>query len=218
MRGQNPYGRDGVYHAPWLFVLLIPLLWVPEALAPALPWLALLAVARRSRVMALVPIVGLSLPFVLLTWLANTDWLALFGLVGAGYAAPLFLTVKPQATGLALAAYVNPQRARYLVPLALASALALLLWRWPLVIVEQRQTITAYGHNWALWRMTWPVGLWAAWRAWAQRSVMWGCIASVLLTPYLALYSLVPALVAVTRRHPKTGCALSLASWGFAFL
>jgi hypothetical protein len=199
-------------------VLVIPLLWMPDVLAPALPCLALGVLAYRERRIDLLPVVGLSLPFVLLMWLANTDWYALFGLGGPGFFAPFLLTVKPQATGLVLVTYLHPQRWVYLVPLALAALVAFALWRWPLNIVEHQDTIIGYGHNWALWRHTWPLGLWAVWRAWRDRSVMWGCVASVLLTPYLALYSLVPTIYVVAREHRRAGIALSLSSWIFALL
>jgi hypothetical protein len=218
LRGENPYRREGVFHAPWLFLIILPFAWLPSEFAPVLCWLALVFWAHRAHQLSLIPIIGLSLPFTLLIWLGNTDWIALFGLGGVGYLAPFALTVKPQATGLALVAYLRPSRVRYLCPLLLATALAFLIWRWPEPIMAHEATIVGYGHNWSVAWFTWPFGLLALGVAWARGSLLWGCVASVLLTPYLALYSLVPALFAIARRHPRLGALLAAMSWAFAWL
>jgi hypothetical protein len=213
LAGRNPYLRPDIYHAPWTFVLVAPLAWLPNEAAIFLGWLVLGWMAYREQRPDLIPVVGLSLPMMTLTSIGNIDWMALPGLAGMSYGAPFLLTIKPQATAFALVAYLHRDTWHYLVPLAVGSLLAFVVWRWPLVIVQHDSTIVHYAHNWAVGYITWPVGLWALWHAWHDRSLAWGCIASVSLSPYVPLYALVPSLYAVAREHKRAGIVLSAASW-----
>jgi hypothetical protein len=217
LRGGNPYDLQGVYHAPWLFVIVMFIAWLPQTGMIVLAWLTLAFAAWYKRKPLLIPVVGLSLPFLILIRWANVDWLALFGVLGVGHFQPLFLTVKPQATGLALVAYLNRDRWRFLSLFVIGLVLGFLLYHWPFNVLDSREEVLHMGHNWSLWRTTWPLGIVALWLAWRRQSVEWGVVASVALSPYWALYSLVPLIFVVAAKDLRLGLLLSVASWGFAF-
>lgn len=211
LHGHSPYCTAGVYNPPWLFVLLIPFVLLPTIIITAVPFIALAYAAYRKHNPALMPVVGLSVPFMILVRFGNVDWVPMLGTLSFGYLPPLLLAVKPQAAGLALLAYLHRNRIKYLIPLAVALAVSYALFGWPLSV--NTQDVEDMPHNLSLTPYSIPLGAYAAWRAWRGRSLAWGCAASLALSPYWALYSLVPLWYKVGEKNIRTGAVLTVLGW-----
>lgn len=218
LEGQSPYSVEGFFNPPWLVFLLTPLAWAPPGLAMLFPSLALLLAAHRRRKPWLIPIVGLSFPFLAASVYANIDWLPMLGLAYGGAAGPLLVTVKPQAAGLAVIAFFRRQGARALLPLAAAVALGFILWPgWPADMLAG-DILSAEGRNLSLFPYTLPLGIAAVWLAWRRGSLLWGCVASLSLAPYYYIHSLLPLLFILANRKWWLGVLGALGSWGIVAL
>jgi hypothetical protein len=213
LRGDSPYTVQGFYNAPWLVFLLLPLAWIPPRFAMLLPGIALVIAARRRQKPAIIPIVGLSFPFIALSLYANVDWIPMLGVALGGAAGPLLVTTKPQAAGLVILAFVKQSGWKVLWLLVLAAAICLILWpNWPFDILEGGQ-LTAKKRNLSLFPYTIPLGIAAAWLAWRDGDELWGCVASLSLAPYYYVHSLVPLLFVLADRKWWWGVLGNLATW-----
>ncbi|MBN1203188.1 MAG: hypothetical protein JXJ20_15160 [Anaerolineae bacterium] len=210
-RGADPYSIRDFYNPPWLLLVLAPLVLLPRDWGSILPPLALIAAAWRRRAWWTVPIVGTSLPFIALTNFANVDWVPMLGVAWGGAVMPLFVTTKPQAGGVAmLAAWRRPARYGVLIVFMLVSVLLLPSW-WR--DMSQGMALTTSPYNASLMPFSLLPGIAAvALTLWCE-SMLWGCVASLLLAPYWSLHSLVPTLFLLTCKNWRWGLMISVAMW-----
>lgn len=211
--GQNPYDISGFYNPPWLLFLLLPLAWVPWWIAIFLPGLALGAAAYHRRKWWLIPIVGLSFPFIALSAYGNVDWVPLIGLTFGGSLSPLLITAKPQDASFALLAYVRKRKAGYFVPLLLVVAVSFALYPHWVTATLAGNNIVKTERNLSLFPYTIPLGLYALYKTWTRADVLWGAIASLSFAPYFYIHSLVPALFLLADRKWWLGVWASLLIW-----
>jgi len=216
LHGASPYTEPGFYSPPWLLIFLVPLSPLPRITAHFFPLLALGYAAHHSRKPLLIPVVALSVPFLSLMSTGNIDWIAMLGALSFGRLQAVMLSVKPQAAGFALVAYLHRDRWRYLLPLAALVVAGYALWRWPVVLIGANPARERW--NVSQVPYTWPIGIYALWRCWRDGDLMWGCIASLSVSPYFSTISLVPLHYKVAERHRRIGVLLSVASWFYVVL
>lgn len=101
LHGQSPYTITGIFHPPWLFVLMIPLALLPwqigAALVGALTLFAYAYTAERAGARLLVLVLFLTSPQVLWAiYLTSMDWVVLLGLFLPPWLGLFFVLVKPQ--------------------------------------------------------------------------------------------------------------------------
>jgi hypothetical protein len=210
-RGVSPYTVPYFYSPPWLLLFIFPLAWLPDLAVHFVPLAALGFAAHKKRQPYLIPIVGFSVPFIKLMSDANIEWVAMLGTLSFGYVPAVALSVKPQAAGLALIGYLRRDRVKYLVPLAALAIAGYALWQWPIVLADNNPAEKTW--NISAVQYTWPIGLYGLWRCWRKSDLMWGCVASLALSPYFSMLSLVPTLFLVASRHKRVGILLSSVSW-----
>ncbi|MFN8372429.1 MAG: hypothetical protein U0694_06085 [Anaerolineae bacterium] len=217
LSGRSPYAIEGIFNPPWTFVVLVPAVWLPGLLPNLLPAAALIFAAYRKRKSYLIPIVGLSFPFVALVFYANLDWLVLLGTLTQGSTSLFLLTTKPQAGALAFVAQLKGKTWRQIMlmfaPLVALSLVFLALYPdWlqnTLVALNDDQRI----RNFSLFPYTVPLALPLLWRCYQRQDVLYGVLATLCLAPYYYVHSYVPALFLIAERNWKLGLALSILSW-----
>jgi hypothetical protein len=192
-------------------LFIAPLAWLPVLAVHFLALVGLTVAAYKKQKPHLIPVVAFSYPFMVLMSNTNVEWMVMLGTVSIGYIPAILLSLKPQVAALALMVYLRPNRLRYLVPLAALAIAGALLWRWPFVLLDNSPADAAW--NISMARYTWPVGVYGAWRAWRDSSMLWGCVASLAVAPYFSAASLVPVLFLVADKNATIGVALSVVSW-----
>ncbi len=211
--GQDPYEIPGFYNPPWLLFILLPFAWVPWWVAATLPGLALMLCAYHRKKWWLIPIVGLSFPFLALSVYGNVDWLPLIGLTFGGKWGPVLITAKPQDAGFALFAYVRRRRLQWFGPLLLAMLISFVLYpHWPNALLSGNRIVSAK-RNLSLFPYSAPFGIFALFMTWLRGDILWGSIASLSLAPYFYIHSLVPALFLLADRKWWLGLVVSLSTW-----
>lgn len=224
LAGHNPYATPLPFASPpWSLMILTPLAWLPPVLAILFPALALLYCAYRVRKPYLIPIVGLSFPFIAASIYANIDWMVMVGVVIGGPLGVILNTVKPQAgvfANLALLAKCDtwPDRARLLLPLLVLALVTLPLYGAWFAGMQTISTDTGAGRNFSLFPYSIPVGVVGLVLAWRQHSVFWGVVASLCLAPYFYIHSLMPLLFLIANRDWRGGIAVNVALWGLVLL
>lgn len=218
LAGLNPYQlSDGKIFVspPWSLFVFASLSWADRAVAMLFPSLALLFVAYRLRKPWLIPIVGASLPFLMLTVYSNIDWLIMIGAVVGGRIGVIFDSIKPQVGLFVIAAEVGKRktwRARFwlLLPLVLLALITFPLWRdW----IDTVRAMPAVFWNFSLFPYTVPLGVVALYIAIKRGDALWGAAASLCIAPYWYVGSLVPLLCLVAARNWKLGILFSVATW-----
>jgi hypothetical protein len=220
--GRSPYAIEGIFNPPWTFVILSPLVWLPGLLPNLLPFITLIYAAYKKRKSYLIPIVGLSFPFVALTFYANLDWLVLLGTLTQGSSSLFLLTTKPQAGALAFVAQLKRktwrQRLMLFVPIVIVSGLFLILYPdWV------SNTLLALGYdqrirNFSLFPYTIPLAIPLLWWCYQREDPLYGVLATLCLAPYFYIHSYVPALFLIADRSWKLGVALAILSWVLVLL
>lgn len=213
VRALETGGIYGVF-LPWAAtvvqpITLLPLPWA-RAVVQAASVAALLALAGPRRLAWLAALS--SAPAILLIFhYANLDALA-----GAGVLLPpagglLLLAIKPQALGLAALVWLAERRWWSLGPLALVVVLSTLLWpEW--VARVQQSPAGALNVSFFPWSLLVALPLLAL--ALRRRDVTLAALATPLAVPYVAIYSLAPAIALLARRRWWAGLLASAASWG----
>ena len=213
LRGQNPYDVSGFYSPPWLLLILLPLAWAPWWIAITFPLITLTVTAHHKKKPWLIPIVAFSFPFITLSAYANVEWLPMIGLTFGGGLGPLLATVKPQATGFALVAYLRKGKLEWFMPLAVALVISFVIWPDWVSSMLAGGEITGTERNLSLFPYTIPLGLVALYLTWKLGDELWGVVATLSLTPYFYVPSLVPLLFLVADRDWRLGSLASLATW-----
>jgi len=211
--GHNPYEIPGFYSPPWLLFILLPLAWFPWWVAMFAPGIALAVAAYYRRKWWLIPIVGLSFPFIALSAYANVDWVPLLGLALGGGIGPLLISTKPQAAGFALLAYLSRGKLLGFVPLLIAVIVSFILYPHWIGSMLGGSDIIHTERNLSLFPYSAPLGIIALVLTWTRRDVLWGAVASLCLTPYYYVPSLVPLLFLLADRKWWLGVLFSLSTW-----
>src|SRR5690349_14769522 len=130
--GKSPFASPGIFIPPWTFIFIAPFVWLPSMIPHLLPAAALTYSAYKKRKPYLIPIVGLSFPFIASIGYGNVDWLVLLGVLMQGPASLFLITTKPQAGALAFVSELRSktwrQRVMLFVPIVIASIVFLFIY------------------------------------------------------------------------------------------
>src|SRR5688572_11335677 len=175
LTGHNPYSSTELFASPpWTLFFLAPLVWVPPQLAMIFPLLALFFLSLRPRKIYLLPIVGLSFPFIACSIYGNIDWMVMIGVVIGGRLGIILDTLKPQAGLFAVVAEISKrettrERIMLLIPLAVLVVITIPLlgsWLdWMFVIGAANNGI----RNFSLFPYTIPLGIIGLYLAWRRK-------------------------------------------------
>lgn len=211
----QPY-TDGSFNPIWTMPTLAPLFFLPVVFAYGFALLALGYYAYKRRKPHLIPIVGLSSPFVALVIYANIDWLVFLGIAFADWRSPILLTIKPQSGVLALLAILKGKSwwdvVKMFAPLVLiATVLTIAYPTW----ISDMLSSSPTRYPWNLSPFPWliPFGIYLGYLAYKNEDMLAGVVGSLCIAPYFHYYSLTPALLLLAERHRTVGLVLSLLSW-----
>lgn len=223
LTGKNPYDVvENFVNPPWLFLPLLPVAWAPWWLASLFPLIVLLWIAWKRRKPWMILIVATSFPFIVLSAYAIVDWVVLIGVYIRGPIGAILVSTKPQAGGLAVLADLKKaetwrERAKLLLPVMIVALFFTLLYPNWIAVALTTPNIAAE-RNISLFPYSIPVGLVALWLCWRDADPLWGTLASLTLSPYFGMQSLVPFLVLLTDRDWRLGVGASLGLWGVVVL
>jgi len=191
------------FNPPWALWVLLPLCALPYPvglLRLFTIFIFLGLTQQRGSDLARIALLGTSLPFLHLLANGNIDALPAlaFLLADKGLGLALLL-IKPQAGFFAVLAWLKGLDWRGALKLA-APTLALLsasLWLyggWPLALYENILTTRGVGLAQVTWNAAWfpwslPLGLVFLWRAWRDTDEFYGVTATLLVSPYVSIYS-----------------------------
>jgi hypothetical protein len=132
-------------------------------------------------------------------------------------------TFKPQAGGFAIVAELAKKKTfkeqfSLLLPLIILLVISIPLlpsWiYWMFAIGNTNNGI----RNFSLFPYTIPIGLISLWFTWRRKDPIWGCVASLALSPYFYIHSAMPLVFLLAEKNWKWGLAANLAIWGLIFL
>jgi hypothetical protein len=151
----------------------------------------------------------------LISYYANLDAIAAAGVLLPPAGGLLLLAAKPQAAGLAVVVWLAQGKWRSFAPAVLVIALSTLLWsEWTLRVQES----VAGALNISLF----PYSLLAAAPllviAVRKNDPLLAAVITPLVVPYVAFYSVAPAIALLARRHLALGIAGNVLSWGILWL
>jgi hypothetical protein len=187
---------------------LLPLVWA-RAVVQAGTFIALCLLAGpRFRAWA---ITLSSAPALLLVgYYVNLDALAAVGVLLPAAGGIVLLAAKPQAAGLAALVWLARGKWRAFAPLAAVVILATVVWAEWLTRVRDS---AAGGLNVALFPYSLVIAVPLVWVAIRRNDVRLAALATPLAVPYVAFYSLAPAIALLTRRHWSLGLGANVLSW-----
>lgn len=215
-----PYGVTLFTNPPWGLALL-PHAFLPVRIGNSinlmLHILVLLYAVRHFggdiRSIALV----LTSPFMLdLVRTNNIDWIPLLGLTLDPRWGLILLSVKPQALGGAVLIWWKRQKLRlwFVLPTLLLLLLSFILYGlWFM-------RSSGLPENSALWNIApfpllIPVGLYFLYLAWHHDDLVLAAVATPLLTPYVAPYSLTSVLAVASGKYRREVFIVWIVSWIF---
>lgn len=212
----HPY-RYGIFNPPWLFPLLFPMALLPTRLGAAFLMSISVAIVMfylQSPIKSALALT--SAPMIVLFTLGQIDALSLAALLVAPALGLPLLIIKPQGAMLAML----PRLGR-LTLLALAGVLliSLLVWGfWPLDI--DRSAPTGRAHDVSPFPYAVPLTIPLAWFGYRRRSDALLCWASLCLSPYWMITSMLPALAASLKecRDWRVWLALWAGGWAYLFM
>ncbi len=203
----NFFGQNRIppFYPPWALLITRPLTW------PLLVGLTLAAFSLASMLRAVSPISAalafFSLPLLWTVFLGQVDGLALLGVIGLPWLAPLAL-FKPQLTVFAFGA-----RRSYILAFLVVFALSLLVWGfWPLqmMAMDSFHAEGKFAQDIALrW---WGVPLFLATLWFSRGDVDMLMLSGSFVTFHLIPYNMLPVAPALARLRPRNaliGCILS---------
>ena len=160
----------------------------------------------------------MSFPFLAATVYANIDWMVMLGVVIGGRLGVILDTVKPQAGAFAIVAEVAKketwrERLKLVLPLAVLAVLSvpfLLPWLNRMFAVGESAQIRSF----SLFPYTIPLGIALLWLTWKRKEPLLGVFASLCLSPYFYIHSLMPALFLLGDRNWKWGVVMNILLWG----
>ena len=195
------------YYPPWTR-FLVQALNLPLLLALTLSTYSV-AVLQKARGVASAVCAFLALPLVWTLYLGQLDGLALLGVLGLPYLAPLAL-IKPHVAAFALLA----RRTWWIVAAAVVRVTLAVWGLWPvdLFTCHAGDPAGLWPQDIALnlWGM--PIFLLVVWRM-PRDDPDWWMVAGATITPRLFPYNLLPLMPALARLRWPWALAAALASW-----
>jgi hypothetical protein len=150
----------------------------------------------------------LSLPVFWTLFLGQLDFLALLGVVGLPFLAPLVL-LKPQVAAWSLAA-----KRSYAIAFLVVLGASLVVWGlWPVEMYSLRPLSATGKHDndISLGPAGWPLALILLWLSRGDVDML--MLAGSLGAPYLMPYNVLAAVPAVSRLRPKAAALACCLSW-----
>ena len=194
------------FYPPWTTWVLQGLSW------PLLLGLTLTAFGiasfQRARYRLSVALAFFSLPLLWTLFLGQLDGLALMGVLGLPWLAPLAL-IKPQVSLFAFGA-----RRSSLLALVAVLVLSFLLWGyWPAQMLAHESYLAEgrYVNNISLGLYGLPLFLATVWASRGDPDML--MLSGSFITPYLIPYSFLPLTPAIARLHPAVAFIAVLLSW-----
>ncbi|MCB0194825.1 MAG: hypothetical protein KDJ65_22945 [Anaerolineae bacterium] len=215
----DPYSVDSFFNPPFT-VLFLPHHVLPLHLSNAINFtlniiVIAFAIYRLNGGWLAMALVFTSPVFFDLARTNNIDWLPLLGLVLGPYWGILFLVSKPQSLGGALLIWAKRDWKVLLIPLA-AILLAFAIWGFrPTNFVSPPLDAS---FNFSPFPIGIPYGLYLLWQAWKSDDSYLAAVATPLLVPYIAPYSLTGVLCILSCRHKKAAMWFYFAIWAFVIV
>ncbi|HLF26457.1 MAG TPA: hypothetical protein VJG32_08975 [Anaerolineae bacterium] len=194
------------FYPPWTRLIVLPLSW------PLLTGLTLstfsVAVLQRASSLPSTVAAFLNLPLFWTIFLGQLDGLALLGVIGLPWLAPLALT-KPQVASFAIAS----QRTAIILT-AIFLVISFLLWGfWPADMLTYHSNREEWPQDIALgWLIGIPLFALLVWKM-PKKDADWWMLAGTTLTPFLIPYNLLPLMPAIARLPRGWAIAAAIASW-----
>ena len=148
----------------------------------------------------------------------NADWVPLLALLLPQEWGMVALVAKPQSIGGMALIWLKTSnaRVRLLLPLALLLVLSFVLWgNWLPLMLERGAIVQDMGWNAAPFPLLVPAGLWLLWRAWQTDNALLAGLATPLLMPYIAFYSLVAWFTLLACRYPRVALLVYTGVWWY---
>lgn len=194
----HPNDVRGNFAPPWTYLALHPLAMLPDNMSKGVLTLATMTVCifylkgDRRKIIALC----LTMPFLATVAFGQVDAMSLIGLMVPAELSLLFLSMKPQ--GAALAALKGRLNLTSVCWFLAVLAGSFILWGWWPDAILQRG---AWGTNCSLWPYSIPFSLGLLYWQWKRGfdSDAALCLATVLLTPYFFVTSLLPVTAAAIK-------------------
>ncbi len=200
--GYRTFGTS--YYPPWI-VLIAHLGW-PLLVGLTLAGLTLALYQRRSTPVKAVS-ACLTLPVFWTLFLGQVDGVALFGLTGLPWLAPL-ATIKPQVSYFAFLA-----RKQHLVALIVWLAISVIIWGlWPLDMMSITEFVAwQQPHDIHLWPWSLPAVLVMLWFSRGDADML--MLAGTFAMPYLHPYHYILVVPALARLGQGTAVLAFAISW-----
>ncbi|MFQ5576490.1 MAG: hypothetical protein ACE5G8_05820, partial [Anaerolineae bacterium] len=194
----TPYFQPGlIFNPPWLFPALYPIALLPERLGAGLLMLlslAVLGVYLGSPKKFLV--VVFSAPMITLFTLGQIDVLMLLGLMIPGGLGLPILLVKPQGVFLAALRRINRRSVAVTAAVVVLSVAGWGFW-WQKIIGYDPNAV--HNNNVSIFPYGVLAGIVLLYYGLKRNSDAMLCFASLCLTPYFMITSMLPALAALVR-------------------
>ena len=166
-----------------------------------------LAVLQRASSFPSTVAAFFNLPLFWTIFLGQLDGLALLGVVGLPWLAPLAL-IKPQVASFAI---VSQHKA--VIVAAIFLLLSLLIWGlWPLNLLTYHADREEWPQDIALGWLGVPLFGFLVWKM-PKKDADWWMLAGTTITPFLIPYNLLPVMPAIARLPAKWALAAAIASW-----
>lgn len=218
----HPY-RTGAFAGVPLLLLFLPHALLPAQWGGAVNLLlhitVLLLVVRRLHGGWQALLVVFTCPlFFDLARTNNADWVPLLALLLPREWGMVALVAKPQMLGGVALIWLKTSRTRWklLLPLGVLISSSFVVWgNWLHPLLARSAVIQQSAWNAAPFPILLPAGLWLLWRAWRSDDALLAGLATPLLVPYFAFYSLVSWLVVLACRYPRTALLVYGGVWWY---
>lgn len=216
---RNPWVDPSFTNPPWAVLLLphlaIPLVWSNAVnLLLNMSLLGMLVIRLNGGLLGLL-LLFTSPVFLDLARVNNLEWMIALGLLLPAPLGTVLLAVKPHlAMGATL---IWARRHGMLViftPLVFVLLLSFLVWGYWLPRSAGLPDDAA-AWNLSAWPVGIPVGLWLLWRAWQEDDEYLAAVATPLMMPYVAVYSVSVSLAVIAGRWPRAAAWLWFGLWWY---
>ena len=213
---QIPY-RPGVYNPPWLYIILHPFTWLDPRLGVGLLMvISLVIVVAYVGTPKKALVVACSAPLIVMVTLGQIDALILLGLMIPSEFGLLWLLMKPQGVFLAALRRIH---LRSVVILVLFLGLSILLWGFWWQDLLHIRSLFGSNHNASFFPYTILFGLPPLYLGHKRKSDAMLCLASLCISPYFMITSMLPAVAAIVRESDdkRVWFVTVVGSWVYFF-
>jgi hypothetical protein len=214
---QAPY-RPGVYNPPWLYAILHPFTWLDPRLGVGLLMvISVVIVGAYVGTPKKAVVVACSAPLIVMVTLGQIDALVLLGLMIPGEIGLVWLLMKPQGVFLAALRRINFRSATILILVLVSSIIIWGFWWQDLLRIR---SLFHSGHNASFFPYTILFGLLPLYLGLKRKSDAMLCLASICISPYFMITSMLPTVAAIVRESDDKRIWLItvLGSWTYFFL